>query len=92
MENGDRIGAPQVRLFPNPASDEILLSFDYQEKTEAIISIYDAVGGIRHTQSHAMNEGKNVIPFNLTGYANGVYLMLIKSQTGKVERKFVVVR
>ena len=82
-----------VQIYPNPATGEINLSFNLQEKSELSVSVFE-IGG------RAMGEatggyfipGKHSLKIPLGDFPNGIYLLKIQSEEGVLVKKFAVNR
>ena len=79
-------------VFPNPANrnGEVFVSVLSNESFEGEVSIVDFTGKTIYRSFEKFVSGDNQIPVQLNIDANGVYLMLIKSDAGILKKKFVV--
>lgn len=79
--------ASAVEVYPNPAKDFIIISFD-QELSGVDISIYNLSGQLIQYYNNAFGEQ---VTLDITGINNGFYLMELVDQNGGVEVKKVVI-
>ncbi len=75
-------------VYPNPASEVVMLNIAANLNGTAAIKIFDATGRIVWQQSSSMNEGQNLKSIPLTNLSSGAYTVLIDmldntSRTGK---------
>lgn len=70
-------GAPSsINLFPNPAAENVKLSFTLEEQAEVSVNIYDALGQlIRAENKGAYAAGKQEIAISIEMLANGMYVV-----------------
>ena len=81
------------RLFPNPTSDELHISFDTQNAAETNIYITDLVGKTVGTIDNAsVTTGKNDIIYNTGSMASGLYLVHLNCNGVTMTQKVTVVR
>ena len=76
-----------VLLFPNPATDKVSLQFYSPTNRMEMFRIFNIQNKLMYEREAAILEGQNQLQFDLTGLANGMYIL--KSENGMVE-KFVV--
>jgi hypothetical protein len=72
-----------VELYPNPASDELNISCDYNILE---IEVFDALNRLVYEQK---SNSKN-IKLNVSQYKSGTYILRIKTEKGKIDKKFIV--
>jgi len=74
----------KLKVYPNPATDQLTLEFTLEQKSAVVIEIFDLSGRKVSEMSNNLNEGIQRIDYNVNGYSSGVYY--VKVQTGeKVE-------
>lgn len=88
----------QIKLFPNPASNEVSIKL-MSEKTESEIQIviYDLKGAIvLKTSSFKINKGEKLIDLNLSELENGIYFIEAKdinnNKLAGVKQKLVILK
>ena len=76
-------------LYPNPAIDELNISFNILENNVANIQITDLSG--KEIQQHYINsvQGSNLVSIDTTNLSTGVYFVQIKAGERIVSKKFV---
>ena len=83
--NGSGVGTEliaTVRMYPNPASDQIRIEGDTRINT---ISVYNANGQLIHKKR--VNDSDFTL--DISHFAAGLYLLKIDSENGTMEAKFV---
>jgi len=79
----EAIGKNDIKLsvFPNPASDEITISFSIDEAQNLSLQITDLSGKtVLQNQISGVSLGKNQIKVNVPDLENGLYICIIKNE------------
>ncbi len=79
-----------VTVFPNPAQDNINLSFNLKEKTPVNITLSDISGKQIAYKSYEAATGNNQLSFNVSTAAKGIYLLNINTEKGSLNYKVVI--
>jgi len=80
-----------LKVFPNPASDNINLSFSLQDTKDASVSISDVTGRVLFMKNEdALAIGQNNLSFSTAGFPAGVYMVQLQSAGTHITRKVVV--
>ncbi|MDZ4757202.1 MAG: T9SS type A sorting domain-containing protein [Bacteroidota bacterium] len=79
-----------LSVYPNPASDNINLSFSLQKTSNVFISVVDLSGKqVFNTELYSIANGNQNIPINISDLKAGTYLVFLK-QSGRQEvKKFI---
>ena len=78
-------------LFPNPALDEVALSFFLEEdESDVLIEIRDLQGILRDTQTQTMKAGPNQVEFDTSNLRSGLYFVNIRTATQLVAKRMWV--
>lgn len=79
-----------LSVFPNPASDEVNVSFNVTDASDVKVEVLDITGKTIETVVEAANvTGMQNNSVNTTDYAAGVYMINITTNEGSIQRKFV---
>ncbi|XOV66467.1 MAG: T9SS type A sorting domain-containing protein [Fluviicola sp.] len=79
-----------LNVFPNPATDEVKVSFDVTTTSDVKVEVLDITGKTIETVVDAANvTGMQNNSVNTTDYAAGVYMINITTNEGTIQRKFV---
>jgi PKD repeat protein len=77
-------------LYPNPVSDNLTVSLEMKEYTQAEVSIYNLSGQKSWSRSETLNVGTNRIVIPVTSLSPGLYYLKIKSADGlQLTAKFI---
>ncbi len=79
---------PQISLYPNPATDRLVIAHDMSYTKEAVIELYDVVGKRVQTWQIAQ-PGTADITLDVSGLSKGMYLMRVQADQGKTVTRFV---
>jgi hypothetical protein len=86
-------GVEDMKIYPNPASDEAHVSFQLKNAGNVQFSIFDAAG--REAFTHAaerMNAGGHEINISVADLASGVYNVVITTDNGTITQRLSVVK
>lgn len=78
-----RLTEENVELYPNPATDELNISCDYNILE---VEVFDALNRFIYKQK---SNSKNT-KLNVSAYKSGTYILRIKTDKGKIDKKFIV--
>jgi len=68
-----------IELYPNPAIDQANLKVESKIATSSGLSILDATGKLVQQKQLRILKGENLFPLNLTGMADGLYLIRLSN-------------
>lgn len=80
----------ELKIFPNPTSDNININYFSQENDNMSIVITDVVGNIILSESYQLNEGENNINLQLKSVSNGIYFLNLDSKDFSKKEKIVI--
>jgi len=97
--NGGLIGIKEsdivkndINVFPNPASDNITISFSNTGLSKISISIFNSLGIEIKRFKEMELVGENAINFSIESFPTGVYYCTLNYGTKKISRSFLVLR
>jgi len=67
-------------LYPNPSNGNFIIEYEIQNKSRAIIEIFDTSGKLVFTEIFNDLEGKYVRHINIQDFASGVYVFKIRTK------------
>jgi len=80
----------QMKVYPNPASEQIHIMFDAIEDFEMEILVTDITGKQLISDSYAAGTGANKVSYDFSGFSKGMYLLNIISEEGSLNYKLIV--
>ncbi len=66
-------------VYPNPGSDQVVVRFSHPNHGEIAISLQDVFGKVLESKS-VFADGIDEIPFDITGFHSGMYLLQVHSR------------
>jgi hypothetical protein len=79
-----------VKVFPNPATSLIQVNLEFQTEERIVLSMVDFRGAkVFSRHIHAASYSGNI---NVSGLAQGVYLLEIKKQDGQTVKTFKIIK
>lgn len=80
--------AVALGIYPNPASNNVSVSFENAAAGSAIITISDLAGKVVKTVAYPATQGNNILSIDLDGLKNGLYIIGVNTAhaqyTGRV--------
>lgn len=95
-ENGDNIvaekadGLRELQLYPNPANEELTISFQLYEAIPVKADIIDMLGKIVMSSTVESVSGFNKSDFSTGNLHNGIYFLRLQYGEEIITRKFIV--
>jgi hypothetical protein len=86
----DNMEANPLLLTPSPASNSINISIPDNDEALNQITVYDQIGNV--VIKKLIQEGNNAITLDLSSITNGVYLVVVSTDTTTYSKKFVVIK
>lgn len=77
-----------VGVYPNPAKNNIQISFTTDITDMAVITIMDASGRLVHSSEFTPQKGTNLIDLNILEYHSGIYIISIENKNESLKAKF----
>lgn len=85
----DFSGVGDLRVYPNPASDQLRISFMSEDIAQARCQILDMSGRLLYDELLACDGGIVENSVNVSNFANGIYFLRIQTEKGTTIEKFV---
>ena len=79
-----------LTVFPNPAKDNINLSFDLKENTDIDITLNDISGKQLISSTYNASAGNNQLSLDVNGLAKGIYVLTVNTTKGSLNYKVVI--
>lgn len=91
LTNGSLNDNPEVKLYPNPASRQTMLSFNSKEREPVKVLVTNSANAVVLTHNGIATKGGNKITLNVSSLQPGIYGVML--QTGKIIlQKLLIVR
>lgn len=84
------INVNALTVYPNPASEKVIVKMISNEKQIANITLVDVVGKTIQANTFMLNNGENAIELDLTSVANGNYMINISTENGSHTENVIV--
>jgi PKD repeat protein len=85
----DETAFTAVNLYPNPADEELNISFHAINNEKMTIVLTDLTGKTIQTNTIQANEGENLVLLNTSDFAKGVYFVNLLTGTKRTTLQFV---
>jgi endonuclease I len=80
----------QMQVYPNPATEQIHISFNAKEDFDLEVIITDIAGKKIISDTYLASTGANKISYDFRNFAKGMYLLNIISEKGRLNYKLIV--
>ncbi len=78
-----------LKIFPNPANEELNFRFDSTQDQRIEISIYDLAGKVVFREIKYINSAESEIRVSVSAYKAGIYIYHLKSDKEIISGKFL---
>jgi len=79
-----------VSIYPNPANEMMTIKYTTNTPSNLTVSVTSVTGQKVYESSKTANEGITLIPVEISGLAQGVYVVNVKSVNGISTQKVIV--
>lgn len=83
-------GFDQFKVFPNPASEDLNVQFDFDRTLEADIKIIDMLGQTLMNNQSTLFQGANNLNYKVGDFSSGLYNLVIETEEGQKSMRFIV--
>ena len=84
--------ATDIKLYPNPAQDNVTVEITVRENANGTINIYNIMGEKVMTLMKPLREGENKIDINTSLISKGVYLLEMDANGEIMRQKFTIAK
>jgi Secretion system C-terminal sorting domain len=81
--SGQTIASDQVQIYPNPSQDKFHVAITSSREKDAVIRLVDQTGHVLQQKTILCHEGMNLITWDMSNYASGVYYIIFKNIESK---------
>lgn len=92
IDENDLESVTKLALYPNPASDQVNISFNSLAEQTIRIDIYDLSGRIVYTSQSDVSQGENLIQTNTNELVPGHYVLMVTGMNKTYPIKLVISR
>lgn len=82
----------RLTLLPNPASEEVRISFEGTTNSEATVQLFDATGRLTRNEKFMATTGPNQYRLDLAGLPEGLYTVQVLAGARQAVEKLVIVK
>ena len=79
-----------MKMYPNPASESVNITFSSEESANAVISVMNLMGQTVYTENVDIHEGYNFVNLSVNQFTSGVYMVNVKTDRGTSTQKLIV--
>lgn len=79
-----------MKMYPNPATDNVNVSFSSEESANAVLSVMNLMGQTVYTENVSIHEGYNLVNLSVNQFTSGVYMVNITTSKGISTQKLIV--
>lgn len=77
-------------IYPNPANDNVTITFGMQKPETVVVSLYDITGKLIQTFNNQANAGANQLTLNVSQLNSGIYFVNATVGDQRISQKLVV--
>ena len=90
ISNSKKGPSLHINLFPNPASGNVTIDFHQMINELIHIDVINSSGNV--VSAYDLNPGTSKAVLNVTSFANGLYMVIVRAKTFTATAKFSVIR
>ncbi|MDD3876255.1 MAG: peptide-N-glycosidase F-related protein [Bacteroidales bacterium] len=79
---------PELKIYPNPASNMVFIDFDLPARESGSIEVYDVLGHLVHSFLFTEKIAENLI-LDVESFTSGVYIIILKTNNYSVSKKLI---
>jgi hypothetical protein len=80
----------ELKLFPNPATNEITINVMSKENGNGTLTVTNIMGQVIYSENIAIVNGNNQYQVSVSDFGAGFYMATIRTQAGSTTQKFIV--
>lgn len=81
-----------VNIMPNPASSYVNINVQVENSMMATVTLIDKLGSKVLTQKEKLTPGYNNIIVNLDKLSDGVYAIIIETDSERIIKQLIIIR
>jgi hypothetical protein len=80
----------RVKLYPNPAKDQVYIKLDAKNESNITMELYDMFGKLIINENYESVQGEFRTIVNVARFDRGIYFMKIKLNSGEARIKIIL--
>jgi Pregnancy-associated plasma protein-A/Secretion system C-terminal sorting domain len=80
------------RIYPNPAKDNISLDIGVEKGGDALLTVYNAQGGLQVSRTYKITEGSQSFTLSCSDWTTGLYFVHLKLNDSEVTERVLIER
>jgi hypothetical protein len=84
------MGLSNLTIYPNPASETAVISFDNTLGNSFDIQLIDQLGRVIMSHNNIQSIGSNMVNVDLTNLSDGIYSIQLKSDQNTISKRLIV--
>jgi hypothetical protein len=84
------MGLSNLTIYPNPASETAVISFDNTLGNSFDIQLIDQLGRVIMSQNGVQASGSNLVTIDLTNLSDGLYSIQLTSNQNTISKRLIV--
>jgi hypothetical protein len=84
------MGLTNIAVYPNPASETAVVSFDNILGNSFDIQLIDQMGRVIISQNNVQSYGSNIVTLDLVNLSEGMYSIQISSNENTISKRLIV--
>jgi len=90
LADGETDGTSTFNVYPNPASDMATITFNSDKEENYNLRLIDMTGRVVMNEDHTAVIGDNQYQMNLSELSKGIYMVVLQTSNGTLQKKIVV--
>ena len=84
------MGISNLTIYPNPASEAAIVSFENTTGTSFDLQLVDQLGRVIMSQNNIQSMGSNLVNIDLTNLSGGMYSIQLTSNQNTISKRLIV--
>jgi hypothetical protein len=84
------MGISNLTIYPNPASEAAIVSFENTTGTSFDLQLVDQLGRVIMSQNNIQSMGSNLVNIDLTNLSGGLYSIQLTSNQNTISKRLIV--
>jgi hypothetical protein len=84
------MGISNLTIYPNPASEAAIVSFENTTGTSFDLQLFDQLGRVIMSQNNIQSMGSNLVNIDLTNLSGGMYSIQLTSNQNTISKRLIV--